>query len=105
MASKKSVNLIRKAYKTGYADGQAERQKFFNTLRTTNFRLWQELCRLDVNEPSEGIWLSVAFAEKLAAALQKKHSGHARELRKKIKRSNQKLDKLLEILEGCREFK
>ena len=103
-AKVKAAALIRKVYRLGYVEGQAERQKFVNTLRTTNGYLWRELCRMDDHEPDEGLRLSTAFAERLIAALQrsKRNKYYIEELRKRIDRSNLKLKKLVKILDGCR---
>ena len=103
-AKAKTVALVEQAYKAGFSEGSNERQKLVNTLRTTNQYLWKELCRLDETDPTEGIRISLVFAERLAAALQKRHSGYARDLRKQIRNSNRKLSKLLKILEHCKEF-
>jgi len=97
--------VITRAYKAGYAEGINEGQKRLNCMRVSNGYLWKELTRLDEHEPTEGVWISTAFAERLANILKKRHNTYARQLRKQIKNSNQKLDKLLEILEGCKEFK
>ena len=110
-AKKKPANtkasVVKRAYKLGYEEGQNERQKFLNCLRNTNHNLWQELTRLDTNEPTEGIWLSTKFAEELVVALQrsKRNKFYVEELRRRIRKSNKKLKKLLKILDSCKEFK
>ncbi|MFX0194597.1 MAG: hypothetical protein ACFFCW_00620 [Candidatus Hodarchaeota archaeon] len=96
---------ILRAYEYGYREGVNEVNKRLNCLRITNSYLWKELCRLDRNEPIEGVLLSVSFAEKLVDILPKKHSGTANELRKKIRLSNQRLNKLLRILEHFKGYK
>jgi len=95
---------ITRAYKSGFQEGKNEGSKRLNTLRIANGYLWRELTKLDEHEP-EGVWLSTAFAERLAAALQKRHQTYARDIRRQIKSSNQKLEKLLEILDGCKDYK
>ena len=111
VAKKKPANtrasVVKRVYKLGFKEGLNERQKLVNTLRITNHNLWQELTRLDTNEPTEGIWISISFAEELVTALQrsKRNKFYVEELRRRIRKSNLKLKKLVKILDGCKEFK
>lgn len=96
---------LERAFEDGRQQGLCQRQAFLNCLKTTNHNLWTELCRLDQDEPDEGILIPVVFAEKLEKAVKKDHSGYARQLRKLIRKHSERLDKILSILESCKRYK
>lgn len=103
----KTAALIRKAYRAGFSEGVNEGSKRLNCLATSNHYLWKELTKLDEFEPIEGVRVSTKFVEELIVALRrsKRNRYYIAELRRRINNSNQKLEKLLEILDGCKEFK
>ena len=85
----KARTAIARAFKAGYSAGIGESQKRLNCLRTTNGYLWRELTKLDETEPSEGIQISIAFAERLVTILKKRHNTYARQLRRQNTRRSQ----------------
>jgi len=68
---KRPAAVVKQAYQLGFKEGLNEGNKRLNCLRTTNGYLWRELIKLDKYEPTEGIRLSVVFAEELVVALRR----------------------------------
>jgi len=103
----KTAALVRKAYRAGYAEGLNEGGKRLNCLATSNHYLWRELTSLDEFEPIEGVRLSTKFVKELIVALRrsKRNKYYVDELSRRLVNSTRKLDKLLEILNQCKDYK
>lgn len=81
-------DAVRASYRLGYMDGQQKRQEMFVFLQTTNRRLWEELVRLDKEEPLDGIELTRDEAKKFIRRLRnpahKEHQYWVRMLKRKL---------------------
>ncbi len=56
--TRKITETDRAFYKLGLQEGENRLKRTLELLKTTNARLWDELCRLDEAEPREGVLLS-----------------------------------------------
>ncbi len=56
--TRKITETDRAFYKLGLQEGENRLKRTLELLKTTNARLWDELCRLDETEPRVGVLLS-----------------------------------------------
>ncbi len=73
-------------YKLGFMDGENQLRRTMEVLKTTNVRLYDELCRLDKDSPVVGVLLPFSVVERLVKQLKKpiNHPHLARKFKKML---------------------
>ena len=76
--SRKVSDTDRAFYKLGLQDGRRQLERTIILLKTTNRTLWDELCRLDREDPIAGVIMSRVLAKEIIKALRKPTKNHSK---------------------------